>query len=105
MPTDSIAGNFHEMSKTCFPGKKNYSKMSYAEMKTQSANVKYIAITKTCLYNVYPLKPNFYIVKLGFAGVYIIFLISAENIDCGYSLEPPRSVFSRNVKKNTRIFI
>ena len=23
-------------------------------------------------------------------GVYIIFLISAQNIDCGYSLEPPR---------------
>ena len=31
-----------------------------------------------------------YIVKLGFTGVYIIFLISAQNIDCGYSLEPPR---------------
>ena len=47
-------------------------------------------ITKTCLYNFDPLKPLFYIVKLGFAGVYIIFLISAQNIDCGYSLEPPR---------------
>ena len=47
-------------------------------------------ITKTCLYNFDPLKPHFYIVKLGFAGVYIIFVISAKNIDCGYSLEPPR---------------
>ena len=47
-------------------------------------------ITKTCLYNIDPLKPHFYIVKLGFTGVYIIFLISAQNIDCGYSLEPPR---------------
>ena len=37
-----------------------------------------------------PLKPHFYIEKLGFTGVYIIFLISAQNIDCGYSLEPPR---------------
>ena len=37
-----------------------------------------------------PLKPDFYIVKLGFTGVYIIFLISAQKIDCGYSLEPPR---------------
>ena len=36
------------------------------------------AITKTCLYNVDPLKPHFYIVKLGFTGVYIIFLISAQ---------------------------
>ena len=49
-----------------------------------------VAITKTCLYNFDPLKPHFYIVKLGFTEVYIIFLISAQNIDCGYSLEPPR---------------
>ena len=34
-------------------------------------------ITKTYLYNFDPLKPHFYIVKLGFTGVYIIFLISA----------------------------
>ena len=46
-------------------------------------------ITKTYLYNFDPLKPHFYIVKLGFTGVYIIFLISVQNIDCGYSLEPP----------------
>ena len=47
-------------------------------------------ITKTCLYNFDPLKPHFYIVKLGFTGVYIIyFLFLLENIDCGYSLEPP----------------
>ena len=71
-------------------------------------------ITKTCLYNVDPLKPHFYIVKLGFIGVYIIFHISAQNIDCGYSLEPPRrggsneypqSMFFSRHKKNTRIFI
>ena len=48
------------------------------------------AITKTRLYKFDPLEPHFYIVKLGFTGVYIIFLISAQNIDCGYSLEPPR---------------
>ena len=47
-------------------------------------------ITKTRLYNFDPLKPHFYTVKLGFIGVYNIFLISAQNIDCGYSLEPPR---------------
>ena len=35
-------------------------------------------ITKTRLYNIDPLKPHFYIVKLGFTGVYIIFLISAQ---------------------------
>ena len=66
-------------------------------------------ITKTCLYNFDPLETHFYVVKLGFTGVYIIFLISAQNIDCWYSLEPPRrggsneypqSVLSRNIKKN-----
>ena len=36
-----------------------------------------------------PLKAHFYIVKLGFAGVYIIFLILLKNIDCGYPLELP----------------
>ena len=34
-------------------------------------------ITKTHLYNFDPLTPHFYIVKRGFTGVYIIFLISA----------------------------
>ena len=37
-----------------------------------------------------PLKPHVYIVKLGLTGVCIIFIISAQNRDCGYSLEPPR---------------
>ena len=36
-----------------------------------------LSIMKTCLYNFDPLKPHYYIVKLGFTGVYIIFLISA----------------------------
>ena len=43
---------------------------SYLELWHQS-------ITKTRLYNFDPLKPHFYIVKLWFTGVYIIFLISA----------------------------
>ena len=48
------------------------------------------AITKTRLYNFDPLIPHLYVEKLGFTGVYIIFLIFAKIIDCGYSLEPPR---------------
>ena len=44
-------------------------------------------ITKTYLCNFNSLKPHFYKVKLGFTGVYTIFLISAQNIDCGYSLD------------------
>ena len=55
----------------------------------RDARHKWVTITKTYLYNLDPLKPHFYKAKLGFTGVYIIFLISAQNIDCGYSLEPP----------------
>ena len=65
------------------------------------------SITKTYLYNFDPLKPHFYIIKLGFTGVYIIFLISAQKHSlwvlvrtasvCGYSLERsneyPQSMF------------
>ena len=70
-------------------------------------------ITKTYLYNFDPLKPHFYIVKLGFKGVYVTFLISAQKHRLWYSLEPPRRsgsneyptiyVLSRNMK-NIRIF-
>ena len=43
-------------------------------------------IRKTCPCNVYPLIPHFYIAKLGYRWVYLFLL---QNIDCGYSLEPP----------------
>ena len=46
-------------------------------------------ITKTYLYNFDSLK-HFYIVKPGFTGIYIFFLISAQNINCGHTLESPR---------------
>ena len=71
-------------------------------------------ITKTCLYKFDPLKPHIYKVKLGYTGVYIIFLISAQNIDCGYSLEPPhrggsneypQSMCLSRSRKNIRIFL
>ena len=42
-------------------------------------------IMKTYLYNFDPLKPHFYIVKLGFTGVYVIFLISAQKHRLWYS--------------------
>ena len=51
-----------------------------------------VYITKTCLYNFDPLEPHLYIVKLGFTGVYINFLISAQNI-AGGSNEYPQSMF------------
>ena len=74
----------------------------------------HFTITKTYLYNFDPLKPHFYTVKLGFTGVYIIFLISAQNVDCGYSLEPPRrggsnvypqSMFCAKIRKTSEFFI
>ena len=42
--------------------------------------VKPKVIMKTRLYNFDPLKPQFYIVNLGFTGVYIIFLILLKKI-------------------------
>ena len=64
-----------------------------------------LSITKTRLYNFDPLKPHFYIVKLGFTGVYIIFLISAQNIDCRYSLEPTIYVLIRNMKNMKNFYL
>ena len=68
----------------------------------------FLHITKTCLYNFDPLKPHFYIVKLGFTGVYIIFLISAQKHRLWYSLEPPRThnlYFEQKFEKKFNIFI
>ena len=47
-------------------------------------------IMKTSPCNEHPLTPHFYIEKVGFTRVYIFFLFLLQNIDCGYSLEPPR---------------
>ena len=44
----------------------------------------------TCPCNEHPLTPHFYIEKVGFTWVYIFFLLLLQNIDCGYSLEPPQ---------------
>ena len=41
-------------------------------------NVWFQNFTKTCLCNFDPFKPHFYIVKLGFTGLYISFLNSAQ---------------------------
>ena len=42
-------------------------------------------IRKICPCDVYPLKPHFYVEKLGYAGVYLFFFFLLQNIDCGYS--------------------
>ena len=73
-----------------------------------------VFIMKAYLYNFDPLKPQFYNVKLGFIGVYIIFLFLLKKIDCGYSLEPPRrggsneypqSMFWAEIWKISKFFI
>ena len=56
--------------------------------KKKTATTKQYIITHPCI-NSYPFAPHFYIVKLGFTGVYIIFLFLLKNIDSGYSLELP----------------
>ena len=71
-------------------------------------------ITKTCLYNFDPHKPHFYIRKLGFTGVYIIFLISAQThrlwvlvrtaSSRRFKRVPTIYILSRNMK-NIRIFL
>ena len=71
-------------------------------------NVYYI--TKTYLYSFDPLKPHFYIVKLGFTGVYIIFLISAQKhrlwvLVRTASNEYPQSMFWAEIWNISEIFI
>ena len=64
-------------------------------------------VTKTRLYNFDPFKPH-----LGFTGgKHCLFLFLHKNINCGYSLDPPRLggerptiyVLSRNMK-NIKVF-
>ena len=73
-----------------------------------------VIITKTRLYNFDPFKPHFYTVKLGFTGVLLFLLFLLKNIDCGYSLEPPRrggsneypqSMFMAEIWKISEYFI
>ena len=46
-------------------------------------------IRKPCPWKVHSLKPQFYTVKLGFTGVYLLSLFLINYIECGYSLELP----------------
>ena len=81
---------------------KDISHMPIAELENDSESVwvkvfanktsHFVAscIRITCPCNEHPLKPHFYIEKVGFTRVYIFFLFLLQNIDCGYSLEPPR---------------
>ena len=50
----------------------------FSSLAAKTTGPHYHPITKTYLHNFDPIKPYFYKVKLGFTGVYIIFLISAQ---------------------------
>ena len=55
-------------------------------------------ITKTC-----PCDKQIFL-KFFKRNFFDIFLIFAQNIDCGHSLEPPRYVLSKNKKKKSKNF-
>ena len=46
--------------------------------------------TKICLYNFDPLKPLFMQLNWDLQGYILFYVFLLKNIDCGYSLEPPR---------------
>ena len=71
-------------------------------MATHSISYPILLLHHENLPNVDPLKPHFYIVKLGFTGVYIIFLISTQKHRF-WVLVPTIYVLSRNMK-NIRNF-
>ena len=60
-----------------------------------------ICITKTYLYKFDPRKPHFYIVKLGFTGVYIILLFLLK----GGSNEYPQSMFWAEIWKISDFYL
>ena len=62
----------------------------------------------TCI----PTEPFCYIAKLGYAGVYLVFLFLIQNIDCGYTLDLTEAVitcahnlFSAKIRKISIFFL
>ena len=74
MQAVSYGNNLQEMPKPIFWEKEEKYHQAVIRWTCHSL----LSIKKTCLYNFDPLNPHFYIVKLGFTGVYIILLISAQ---------------------------
>ena len=63
------------------------------------------SIRKTCQCNVYPLEPHFYIVKLGFTGVYLFFLFLLQNIEAVLTCTHNLCFEQKKKKKNIKIFL
>ena len=77
LPSSAIWHNTRLAFDTCLFDRVLYITVFSRNIRTDRP-MQTLYITKTRLYNFDPLKPHFYIVKLGFIGVYIIFLISAQ---------------------------
>ena len=71
--TKAILFDFYSRGRTCC-----LVENAVLRLKVTYIFLFYFPITKTYLHNYDPLKPQFYIVKLEFTGVYINFLISAQ---------------------------
>ena len=96
------------IAQTCFPGVKSQSLTPSELLRTNWIYLNYFVICHLSIKNILqndgwsnsliehqenmsvkciPRKPHFYIVKMGFAVVFLFFvLILIQNIDCGYSL-------------------
>ena len=99
----------HGWFSSLFNKRENICNVLIAFQHTQARLKEDLSITKTYLYNIDPLKPHFYIVKLGFTGVYTIFLISAQKhrlwvLVRTASRIPNIYVLSRNMQ-NIRVFL
>ena len=47
----------------------------------------------TSLWKYYPLKPNFYLIKLGFLGIHTFLIVLLLNIHCGYPVRTTSVVY------------
>ena len=73
---------------------------------TEPRNEKMYNIRKTCPCNtcIYPLKPHFYIVKLGYADVYLFFLFLLQNIDCRLLVRTASMFWAKTYDKKKKKF-
>ena len=76
----SIRGIITTKSKGKVQGSRDFKPFPVGRSNTGFSSRKQVRVTCTS---------HFYIVKLGLTGVNIFFLFLLQNIDCGYSLEPP----------------
>ena len=98
-----------EKSRECH----NYKPQAFPDTKRKRKPTnpnKHKYMPRTYLYNFDPLKPHFYIVKLGLTGVYIIFLIAAQKhrswvlVRTASPNEYPQSMFSAEILKISDFF-